>query len=177
MTNEKNSRDASYGVALTDLVAKLFPVIEEAIAPYSSDMTVEAYRKITTAATSAIVSKAAREDGWTSPDGTVWTLVSSDVRDFPSLFEQACDEYIQALEEKRMATLEKLDSLIASLEVEKNSDGAVILTPDAILLKEKAEKKADEIISEIDRVESSLRIEEVVKRIRSGLQKRGYAVN
>ena len=176
LTTEKNSSDASYGLALSDLVSKLYPVIDEATDDCVTDGTAEAYEKIKLSATSTLVSKALKDEVWTSSDGTVWTLVSVSVSDFPSLYEEATDEYILALEEKRVTTLEKLDNLIVSLGVEE-SDGSITLTSDALLLKEKAERKADEIISGIDRVEKGLRNDEVVEKIRHGLNTRGFNVN
>ena len=150
--------------------------IDEATDDCVTDGTAEAYEKIKLSATSTLVSKALKDEVWTSSDGTVWTLVSVSVSDFPSLYEEAADEYILALEEKRVTTLEKLDNLIVSLGVEE-SDGSITLTSDALLLKEKAERKADEIISGIDRVEKGLRIDEVVEKIRHGLNTRGFNVN
>ena len=176
LTTEKNSSDASYGLALSDLVSKLYPVIDEATAEYITDNTLEAYEKIKLSATSTLVSKAVKDEVWTSADGTVWTLVSVAVSDFPSLYEEATEEYIVSLEEKRVTTLEKLDDLIVSLGVEE-SGVSISLSSEALLLKEKAEKKADEIISIIDSVEKGLRINEVVERIRLSLQTLGYKVN
>ena len=176
LTMEKHSSDASYGFALSDLVSRLYPIIDEATVEYVTDNTHEAYEKIKLAATSTLVSKALKDEVWTSSDGTVWTLVSVPVSDFPSLYEETAEEYIVSLEEKRVTTLEKLDDLIVSLGVEE-SDVSITLSSEALLLKEKAEKKADEIISIIDSVEKGLRINEVVERIRHGLQTLGYKVN
>lgn len=177
MSNEENSRNASYGFAVSSLVAELYPIIDEATVDYISSDNAEAFSRIRTAATSAFASSVVRKEVWTDKVGTVWTIVSAPVRDFPSIYKESAEDYIAEIEEKRTVTLQKLEALISSLEVEGCDDGTVFFTPDALLLKEKAEKKASEIICEIDRVIDSLDIDAVMERLRIVLKREGYRLD
>lgn len=177
MSNEENSRNASYGFAVSALAAELYPIIDEATVDYISSGNGEAFSRIRTAATSAFASCVVRKEVWTDKDGTVWTIVSASVREFPSMYKESAEDYIAELEEKKTVTLEKFEALISFLEVEECADGTVSFTLDALLLKETAEKRASEIICEIDRVIDSLDIDAVTERIRVILKREGYMVD
>lgn len=175
MSTVENSRDASYGLALSDLAAKMYPVIDEAAAAYSVDDNAEAFERIRTNATSTLASYITKKEVWVDEEGAVWTLVSASVLDFPSCYATSVRKYLAELEEKRTVTLKKLEALTDALEFKEDADGTD--SSDVILLKEKSEKRAAEIISEIDRIENSLDIDAVVERIRTILKREGYRVN
>lgn len=171
MTNEKNSRDASYGLALTSVSSALYPLIEDAASSFTTDLTASAFETIRNNAVSALLGNVERKDEYTSADGTVWTIVSVPVRNLPSLYQSAADDYVVTLEEKRVTTEEKLDDLLKDIAV---SAGEGELSSDTVALQEKAEAKAAGIIAEIDSIEKGLETEKVVGNIRKNLKNAGY---
>ncbi len=175
MSTTGNSKHASYGFALSNLASKLYPVIDEAVAEFVSADNAEAYEKIKTTATSFFTASAQIDEVWIDNDGTVWTLISAPVNDFPNVYKTAAEDYLEELEEKRTVTLEKLDDILSSLDFTESDGGAV--SSDLLLFREKAEKKADEIIRNIDRIENSFNSDSVVERIRIILKRVGYKVD
>ena len=176
MTNEKNSADASYGLALTQLSSYITPFIDDASSSVSTEETAEAYGTIRSSAVNAALLSVKKEEVYISSDGTVWTLVSVPVGNLTSLYASAAEDYIVTLEEKRVTTEEKLEDLLKSIEVTPDENGQPALSAEAVALKEKAEAKAAEIISGIDSIESHLEIDTVVEAIRKNLKKAGFKV-
>ena len=176
MTNEKNSTDASYGIALTTLSSYLTPFIDDASSSVSTEETAEAYGTIRSSAVNAALLSVKKEGVYVSSDETVWTLVSVSVGNLPSLYASAAEDYIVILKGKRVTTKEKLEDLLKSIEVTPDENGQPTLSAEAVALKEKAEAKAAEIISGIDSIESHLEIDTVVEAIRKNLKKAGFKV-
>ena len=176
MTNEKNSTDASYGIALATLSSSLTPFIDDASSSVSTEETAEAYETIRSSAVNAALLSVKKEGVYVSSDGTVWTLVSVSVGNLPSLYASAAEDYIVILEGKRVTTKEKLEDLLKSIEVTPDENGQPALSAEAVALKEKAEAKAAEIINGIDSIESHLEIDTVVEAIRKNLKKAGFKV-
>lgn len=175
MSSVENSRHASYGFALSNLASKLYPVIYGAVADYVSADNAEAYEKIKMVATSSLTAGVQIDDVWVDDDGTVWTLISASISDFPAVYKTAAENYLEELEEKRTATLEKLDDFLSSLNITESDNEAA--SPDLLLLKEQAEKKVEELIWDIDRIENSLNSDSIAKRIRIILKREGYTVD
>ncbi len=176
MTNEKNSSDASYGLALTSLSSYLSPFIDDAVSSVSAEETAQAYETIKNSAVNAALLSVKKEEVYVSSDGTVWTLVSVSVENLPSLYASAAEDYVITLEEKRVTTEEKLEDLLKSIEITPDENGQLTLSSEAVALKEKAEAKAGEIIAEIDSIEKNLEIETIVGTIRKNLEKAGFKV-
>ncbi len=176
MTNEKNSTDASYGLALTSLSSYLSPFIDDAVSSVSAEETAQAYETIKNSAVNAALLSVKKEEVYVSSDGTVWTLVSVSVENLPSLYASAAEDYVITLEEKRVTTEEKLEDLLKSIEITPDENGQLTLSSEAVALKKKAEAKAGEIIAEIDSIEKNLEIETIVGTIRKNLEKAGFKV-
>ena len=176
MTNEKNSADASYGLALTQLSSYITPFIDDASSSVSTEETAEAYETIKSSAVNAALLGIKKEEVYVSSDGTVWTLVSVSVGKLPSLYASAAEEYVVTLEEKRVTTEEKLEDLLKSIEVNSDENEELTLSSEAVALKEKAEAKAAEIIAGIDSLEKNLETEKIVETIRKNLKVAGFKV-
>ena len=176
MTNEKNSADASYGLALTQLSSYITPFIDDASSSVSTEETAEAYETIKSSAVNAALLGIKKEEVYVSSDGTVWTLVSVSVGNLPSLYASAAEEYVVTLEEKRVTTEEKLEDLLKSIEVNSDENEQLTLSSEAVALKEKAEAKAAEIIAGIDSLEKNLETEKIVETIRKNLKVAGFKV-
>ena len=176
MTNEKNSADASYGLALTQLSSYITPFIDDASSSVSTEETAEAYETIKSSAVNAALLGIKKEEVYVSSDGTVWTLVSVSVENLPYLYASAAEEYVVTLEEKRVTTEEKLEDLLKSIEVNSDENEQLTLSSEAVALKEKAEAKAAEIIAGIDSLEKNLETEKIVETIRKNLKAAGFKV-
>ena len=176
MTNEKNSADASYGLALTQLSSYITPFIDDASSSVSTEETAEAYETIKSSAVNAALLGIKKEEVYVSSDGTVWTLVSVSAGNLPSLYASSAEEYVVTLEEKRVTTEEKLEDLLKSIEVNSDENEQLTLSSEAVALKEKAEAKAAEIIAGIDSLEKNLETEKIVETIRKNLKAAGFKV-
>lgn len=169
LSNEKNSKDASYSIAVTDLAKQLSIRVEEATALYSNDInksTQEAYENIKVTSVSFTLKGVVTEDRWTAKDGTVWTLVSIKVKNLPQMYEEASKAYMKEQEEEILDIREKLEKLIEQLGELKDED--------SLIIKAAAEKKASTLEAEISETLSSVKCDSVRDAIEKSLIIDGY---
>lgn len=167
-----NSEAAADAAARSDLALKINVNIKDALASYTNeaaDGVVTAYETILVQSVNLTMKNVVVEERWTAPDGTVWSLVSFKVKDLPSLYSDAANEYLNQLEEKKANTQSKLLSLLS--EISKSGDD------DAAEMKTLAEEKADEIVTEVVEIEKSINVDDITKEIEKYLSESGYTLS
>lgn len=167
-----NSEAAADAAARSDLALKINVNIKDALASYTNeaaDGVVTAYETILVQSVNLTMKNVVVEERWTAPDGTVWSLVSFKVKDLPSLYSDAANDYLNQLEEKKANTQSKLLSLLS--EISKSGDD------DAAEMKTLAEEKADEIVTEVVEIEKSINVDDITKEIEKYLSESGYTLS
>lgn len=169
LSNEKNSRDASYATAVSDLARKISVRIDEATSQYSSEAgktVTDAYENIRVMAVSVTMKGVSAVERWTAGDGTVWTLVSFPVKELPSLYADAANDYIRQQEEKKTDVISRLADLLEELG---ESDD-----PEVVSLRTVAEEKAMTVARDTDLITGSIKVSEIESALMEGLIRDGY---
>jgi ElaB/YqjD/DUF883 family membrane-anchored ribosome-binding protein len=171
LTTDKNSQDASYSLAVSDLAKQISVRIDEATTYYSNDtnkLATTAYETIKITSVSLSVNGVVTEARWTAEDGTVWTLVSIKVKNLPKIYEEASNSYKKEQEEAIETIKAKLDALLSQIGDQSDND--------SLTLKAAAEKKANELQKEIKETLSSVDCEGVRDEIEKLLIADGYSL-
>ena len=171
LSTDKNSQDASYSLAVSDLAKQFSVRIDEATTYYSNDtnkLATTAYETIKITSVSLSVNGVVTEARWTAEDGTVWTLVSIKVKNLPKIYEEASNSYKKEQEEAIETIKAKLDSLLGQIGDQRDND--------SLTLKAAAEKKANELQKEIKETLSSVDCEGVRDEIEKLLIADGYSL-
>lgn len=166
---DSNSQTAADAAARSDLALKINVNIKDALASYSNEASAavqSAYETLLVQSVNLTMKRVVVEERWTATDGTVWSLVSIKVKDLPSLYEDAANDYLNQLEEKKVNTQAKLVSLLEELGESDESD--------AVELKKLAQSKSDSIVNEIVEVENSIDVEALKKDLDNYLIEKGY---
>ena len=166
---DSNSQQAADAAARSDLAHKINVNIKDALTLYSneaSSVVTSAYETIIVQSVNLTMKKVAVEQRWTADDGTVWSLVSFRVKDLPSLYSDAANDYLNQLEERRISTQEKLIALLEELKDSTDSESA--------MLKTAAQEKADSIISEVVEIEGALDVQKQMKELAGYLETNGF---
>ena len=169
LSNLKNSQDASYADANADLAKKLSVRVNEASSTYASDsegVVLDAYESIKVMTVSFTMKGVVLEDRWVAEDGTVWTLVSLKIKDLPSMYEEAANNYRKEQEEKKSSTLRKLEDLLAEIGETEDEETLTFI--------KLASAKADSIVEQIDVTLSKINTEGVRDKIGESLVLDGY---
>lgn len=169
LSNLKNSQEASYADANSDLAKKLSIRVNEASSSYSLDtegVVLDAYESIKVMTVSFTMKGVVLEDRWVAEDGTVWTLVSLKIKDLPQMYEEAAESYRKKQEEKKSSTLKKLEDLLA--EIGETED------EETLSLVKLASEKANSIVEEIDVALSTINTDGVRDKIGESLVMDGY---
>lgn len=168
---DSNSQAAADASARSDLALKINVNIKDALASYSneaSNAVVSAYETLLVQSVNLTMKKVVVENRWTSPDGAVWSLVSLKVKDLPSLYEDAANDYLNQLEEKRINTLSKLTLLLEELgDSEEN---------DVVEIKKLAQAKSDSIVNEVEEIKGSIDVEALRRELEEYLIEEGYVL-
>ena len=168
-STEKNSRDASYSAAVADLARKVSVRIQDASSAYSSDADSElltAYENVRTLTVNVTLKGVKTVDRWKAEDGTVWTLVSLEVKRLPEIYSDAANSWKAQQEEKKLSIMNKLVALKESLG-DRNDDKAVEI-------RSLAEERAGEMIVEIEQLMSAMHFNEITENITADLARDGY---
>ena len=171
LSTDKNSQDASYSLAVSDLAKQFSVRIDEATTYYSNDtnkLATTAYETIKITSVSLSVNGVVTEARWTAEDGTVWTLVSIKVKNLPKIYEEASNSYKKEQEEAIETIKAKLDSLLGQIGDQRDND--------SLTLKAAAGKKANELQKEIKETLSSVDCEGVRDEIEKLLIADGYSL-
>lgn len=169
MLMDSNSQQAADAAARSDLALKINVNIKDALSMYSneaSSVVVSAYETLIVQSVNLTMKKVVVEQRWTADDGTVWSLVSFRVKDLPELYEDAANDYLNQLEEKKISTEKKLIELLAELGESAEDD--------VVELKRLAQEKADELISEVLEIEGSIDVPSQVSGIAQYLLDAGF---
>lgn len=168
-STESNSREASYVNAVSDLGRKITVRINDATAAYSSESEknlAEAFENIRVLTVSVTVKGVKTVDRWKAEDGTVWTLVSYEIKNLPKLYSDAANSYTAQQEEKKINVMNRLATLLEELGDRDDAE--------AVEMRSLAEKRASELVFEIESVSSGLHTEEITETLRENLIKDGY---
>ena len=171
LSTDKNSQDASYSLAVSDLAKQISVRIDEATTYYSNDtnkLATAAYETIKVTSVSLSVNGVVTEARWTAEDGTVWTLVSIKVKNLPKIYEDASNSYKKEQEEAIETIKAKLDALLGQIGDQSDND--------SLTLKAAAEKKANELQKEITETLASVDCEGVRDEIEKLLIADGYSL-
>lgn len=168
-STDKNSRDASYSDAVADLARKISTRIKEATASYVSDSEgamADAYENIRVMTVNVTIKGIKAVERWKAEDGTVWTLVSFNVKDLPELYNDAANSYKAQQEERRLDIMNRYKKL---LEESKEHEGE-----NTLAMLEMAKARADEMIYDIETVNAAIAAEEISETISINLERDGY---
>ena len=171
LTTKMNSELASESLAISDLARKISSTIKENTAIYSNDadqVVRDAYEQIVVLSTNLTIKGIKVEDRWTSEDGNVWTLVSVPTKNLSKIYKDAANDYLNQLEEKRLANQIKLAKLISELSESKDEN--------AMKIKELAEQKVNAFSDGVDHVLASINPEELATKLAEELVKLGYEI-
>lgn len=169
-SNDKNSSDASYSAAVTDLARKISVRIKDASSAYSSDAdsnVLSAYENIRTLTVNVTLKGVKTVERWKAEDGTVWTLVSFEIKKLPEIYSDAANTWKAQQEEKKLSILNKLVLLQGNLDGRSDEK--------AIEMNALAEQRANEMVFEIDQTLAGVREEEIAETIRANLLADGYS--
>lgn len=169
LSNLKNSQDASYADATSDLAKKLNIRIDEASSTYSNDtegVVLDAYESIKIMTVSFTMKGVVLEDRWVAEDGTVWTLVSLKIKNLPEMYEEAAKNYAMEQEAKKNSALKKLEDLLAEIGETENEETLTLI--------KLASEKANSIVEEIDIALASVDTDGVKGKIGESLIADGF---
>lgn len=169
LSNLKNSQDASYADATSDLAKKLNVRIDEASSTYSNDtegVVLDAYESIKIMTVSFTMKGVVLEDRWVAEDGTVWTLVSLKIKNLPEMYEEAAKNYAMEQEAKKNSALKKLEDLLAEIGETENEETLTLI--------KLASEKANSIVEEIDIALASVDTDGVKGKIGESLIADGF---
>lgn len=168
LSTEANSTNSAEANARADLARKLQSTIKEATTNYTIDTEGElrnAYEQITMQVVNFTIQGVKTEQHWTSPDGTVWALVSIEAKSLDDQYALAANDYLMQIEKQKADTESKLADLLATLE-EKEEDTTAI--------KEEAQKQASSLIAEYDNQLKGINVEALAKAIDTYTTSLGY---
>ena len=151
------------------MAKKLSIRVNEASSTYASDsegVVLDAYESIKVMTVSFTMKGVVLEDRWVAEDGTVWTLVSLKIKDLPSMYEEAANNYRKEQEDKKSSTLRKLEDLLAAVGETEDEETLSLL--------KLASEKADSIVEQIDVTLSKINTEGVRDKIGESLVLDGY---
>lgn len=166
---DSNSQAAADAAARSDLALKINVNIKDALASYSNEASqavVTAYETLLVQSVNLTMKNVVVEQRWTASDGTVWSLVSFKVKDLPSLYKDAANDYLNQLEEKKINTQQKLVALLEELGESQESD--------VVEMKRLAQEKVDAIVNEVVEIETSINSEALEKELDKYLTEHGY---
>lgn len=169
LTIDSNSEQAADATARADLAKKISVNVKDALAMYSNEASatvVSAYETIIVESVNLTMKKVVVEQRWTAKDGTVWSLVSFRVKDLPDLYADSANDYLNQLEEKKIATENKLIELLRELGDSEDAD--------VVELKKLAQERADGIITEAEEILRSVDVQAQRKDISEYLTVNGY---
>jgi len=153
LMTSSNSQQAADAMARSDLALKISTNLNSALTVYSNEastVVITAYETIIKQSVNLTMKKVVVEQRWVENDGTVWTLVSFKIKDLPALYEDAANDYLNQLEERRISTANKLATLLK--ELGDSSD------EDVLTLRQLAQQKAESIIAEVSEISGSIDI-------------------
>lgn len=168
-STDKNSSDASYSAAVTDLARKVSVRIQDASSAYSSDADSElldAYENIRTLTVNVTLKGVKTVERWKAEDGTVWTLVSLEAKRLPEIYSDAANSWKAQQEEKKLSIMNKLVALNESLG-DRNDDKADEM-------RSLAEERSSEMILEIEQLMAGMHFSEITENIINDLERDGY---
>lgn len=169
MLMDSNSQQAADAAARNDLALKINVNIKDALSVFSnesSSVVVSAYETLILQSVNLTMKKVVVEQRWVADDGTVWSLVSFRVKDLPDLYEDAANDYLNQLEEKRISTESKLVTLLEELKDSVDESAAE--------MRRMAQEKADAIVLEVVEIEGSIDIPAQVLEIAQYLADNGF---
>lgn len=155
LSTESNSQMSADANARADLARKIDVSIKESITNYTNDaagVVKNAYEQLLIEVVSVTMKGVTVEQRWTSPDGTVWSLVSFPVKKLPSLYADSANDFKNKLAEKKIAADNKLEAQKLEISKDKTLTDAQIaeLLAMAESLKKKNTSDVDAILLGID---------------------------
>lgn len=168
-STDKNSSDASYSAAVTDLARKVSVRIQDASSAYSSDADSElltAYENVRTLTVNITLKGVKTVERWKAEDGTVWTLVSLEAKRLPEIYNDAANSWKAQQEEKKLSIMSKIASLNESLG-DRNDEKANEM-------RSLAEERSSEMLLEIEQLMAGMHFSEITENIKTELARDGY---
>ena len=172
MLMSSNSQQAADAAARSDLALKINVNMKDALSMYTNEASsavVSAYETLILQSVNLTMKNVVVEDRWTDDEGTVWSLVSFKVKDLPSLYKDAANDYLNQLEEKKINTQNKLVTLLTEMQDSNDADSAE--------LKRLAQEKADAILAEVAEIEGSLDISSQAEELAKYLLENGFELS
>lgn len=168
-STDKNSSDASYSAAVTDLARKVSVRIQDASSAYSSDadsQLLTAYENVRTLTVNITLKGVKTVERWKAEDGTVWTLVSLEAKRLPEIYNDAANSWKAQQEEKKLSIMSKIASLNESLG-DRNDEKANEM-------RSLAEERSSEMLLEIEQLMAGMHFSEITENIKTELARDGY---
>lgn len=170
-SNAQNSEKAAEVQAYADLARKVTATIKESTAVYANDSSstlAEAFESIVLVSTNVTLKEVMTVDKWMSPEGEAWALVSLETKKLKKIYQDAANDYLNQLEEKKIAAEKKLAALLEKMGTELDEEES--------LLKELAEEKVSSIEKELDEVKAILNHEKLSQNFADALSSQGFDV-